>query len=113
VLLWDIYPTSMILRALVGISTSCTCTPYSRSVPQCVYVSQYDINRTALTRLDCFELSWRTGQLPSLAVSDWKLHFGETVFNVHTAVLGDGPRRSELLHAQFARFHGVTLAASR
>ena len=49
-LLWD-YPTSMILRALVGISTSCTCTPYSRSVPQCVYVSQYDINRTALTRL--------------------------------------------------------------
>jgi hypothetical protein len=40
---------------------------------------------------DCFELSWRTAQL-----SDWKLHFGETVFNVHTAVLSDGPRRSEL-----------------
>ena len=67
---------------------------------------------TAPHSLDLIALSYR-GELPSLAVSDWKLHFGETVFNVHTAVLGDGPRRSELLHAQFARFHGVTLAASR
>ena len=58
-----------------------------------------DVLLDDLKDLECPELSWRTAKL-----SDWKLHVGETTYNIHTAVLGDGPRRSELLHAQFARW---------